>query len=82
MKSRQCFVKVPARGVHLQGKIRGMSSRLTEYFPEHAEYSFYKCIQNSCFAFSFFIKLVHGNTESISRTLCNTQTLKLSPTSC
>ena len=37
-------------------KIKGMSSRLSEYTPEQAVYSFYRCIKNSCFTLAIFFQ--------------------------
>ena len=45
-------------------------------------YLFTGALQNSCFTFSNFFKLVNENTESIGKDLCNAQTLKSSPTCC
>ena len=45
-------------------------------------YLFTSALQDSCFTFSNFFKLVNENMENISKDLCNTQTLKSSPTCC
>ena len=45
-------------------------------------YLFTGALQNSCFTFSNFFKLVNENTESSGKDLCNAQTLKSSPTCC
>ena len=49
-------------------KIRGMSSRHLEYIAEQSVYSFYMCMKNSCFTFSFFSVLLIESFAKVSYT--------------
>ena len=55
---------------------------LSLHFKNVKDVFIYRCIKKSCFTFSEVFQLANGNKENIRKDLCNTQTLKLSLTSC